>query len=61
MRDGRIVVDRPIEHRLFAAEELLKLPPTGPEPALTPAHVVDWALWMLTRRTHLRGNGPILV
>ncbi len=31
------------------------------QPALTPAHVVDWALWLLTRPAHLRGNGPILV
>jgi len=37
MRDGRIVVDRPIEHRLSAAEELPKLPVAGPEPDLTPA------------------------
>jgi putative ABC transport system ATP-binding protein len=37
MRDGRIVVDRPIEHRLRAAEELPKLPVAGPEPDLTTA------------------------
>jgi NAD(P)-dependent dehydrogenase (short-subunit alcohol dehydrogenase family) len=30
-------------------------------PALTPAHIADWALWLLTRPDHLRGNGPILI
>lgn len=31
------------------------------KPALTAAHVVDWALWVLTRPAHLRGNGSILI
>lgn len=30
-------------------------------PALTVSHVAEWALWLLTRPGHLRGNGPILV
>jgi len=37
MRDGGVVVDRPIEQRLLAVEELPKIPPVGPEPDLTPA------------------------
>jgi putative ABC transport system ATP-binding protein len=37
MRDGRIVVDRPIEHRLRAAEELPKFPVAGPAPDFAPA------------------------
>jgi putative ABC transport system ATP-binding protein len=36
MRDGRIVVDRPIANRLFAAEELAKLPPATGAEDLTP-------------------------
>jgi NAD(P)-dependent dehydrogenase (short-subunit alcohol dehydrogenase family) len=31
------------------------------KPALTPTHVADWAVWVLSRPTQLRGNGPILV
>ena len=30
-------------------------------PALTGSHVADWAVWLLTRPAHLRGNGPILI
>jgi len=30
-------------------------------PALTAAHVADWAVWLLTRPVHLRGSGPILI
>ncbi len=30
-------------------------------PALTASHVADWAVWLLTRPSHLRGNGPILI
>lgn len=30
-------------------------------PALTMSHVGEWAVWLLTRPAHLRGNGPILV
>jgi NAD(P)-dependent dehydrogenase (short-subunit alcohol dehydrogenase family) len=30
-------------------------------PALTANHVADWAVWLLTRPPHLRGNGPILI
>ncbi len=30
-------------------------------PALTPSHIADWAVWLLTRPAHLRGNGPILI
>jgi len=30
-------------------------------PALTAAHVADWAVWQLTRPAHLRSNGPILI
>jgi NAD(P)-dependent dehydrogenase (short-subunit alcohol dehydrogenase family) len=30
-------------------------------PALTSSHIADWAVWLLTRPGHLRGNGPILV
>jgi len=28
-------------------------------PALTAAHVAEWAVWLLTRPAGLRGNGPI--
>jgi NAD(P)-dependent dehydrogenase (short-subunit alcohol dehydrogenase family) len=31
------------------------------KPALTVSHVADWAVWLLTRPAHLRGNGPIVV
>lgn len=31
------------------------------KPALTVSHVAEWAVWLLTRPAHLRGNGPILV
>ncbi len=31
------------------------------KPALTTSHVAEWALWMLTRPDHLRGNGPVLI
>jgi len=31
------------------------------KPNLTPDHISDWALWLLTRPDHLRGNGPILI
>lgn len=31
------------------------------KPALMPAHIAEWAVWLLTRPTHLRGNGPILI
>ena len=31
------------------------------KPALTSAHVAEWAVWLLTRPAHLRGNGPILI
>ena len=30
-------------------------------PALTTSNVAEWAVWLLTRPAHLRGNGPILV
>jgi NAD(P)-dependent dehydrogenase (short-subunit alcohol dehydrogenase family) len=30
-------------------------------PALSVNHVGDWAVWLLTRPAHLRGNGPILI
>jgi NADP-dependent 3-hydroxy acid dehydrogenase YdfG len=30
-------------------------------PVLTAAQVADWAVWLLTRPSHLRGNGPILL
>jgi NADP-dependent 3-hydroxy acid dehydrogenase YdfG len=30
-------------------------------PALTATHVAEWAVWLLTRPAHLRGNGNILV
>jgi len=30
-------------------------------PALTAAHVAEWAVWMLTRPPHLRSNGPVLI
>ena len=30
-------------------------------PALTAGHVAEWAVWLLTRPAHLRGNGPILL
>lgn len=30
-------------------------------PNLTTRNVADWALWLLSRPPHLRGNGPILV
>jgi NADP-dependent 3-hydroxy acid dehydrogenase YdfG len=31
------------------------------KPSLMPSHIADWAIWLLTRPAHLRGNGPILV
>jgi len=31
------------------------------KPNLTPDHIADWAVWLLTRPDHLRGNGPILI
>jgi NAD(P)-dependent dehydrogenase (short-subunit alcohol dehydrogenase family) len=31
------------------------------QPAMTTSHIADWAVWLLTRPVHLRGNGPILV
>ena len=31
------------------------------KPALTAEHVANWAVWMLSRPAHLRGNGPVLV
>lgn len=30
-------------------------------PALTVEHIGEWAVWLLTRPGHLRGNGPILI
>jgi NAD(P)-dependent dehydrogenase (short-subunit alcohol dehydrogenase family) len=30
-------------------------------PALTAAHVAQWAVWLLTRPADLRGSGPILI
>jgi NAD(P)-dependent dehydrogenase (short-subunit alcohol dehydrogenase family) len=30
-------------------------------PALMPAHIAEWAVWLLTRPVHLRSNGPILI
>jgi NAD(P)-dependent dehydrogenase (short-subunit alcohol dehydrogenase family) len=30
-------------------------------PALTTSHIGEWAVWLLTRPAHLRGNGPILI
>ena len=31
------------------------------KPALTTSHVAEWAVWLLTRPAHLRGNGPVLI
>jgi NADP-dependent 3-hydroxy acid dehydrogenase YdfG len=31
------------------------------KPALTASHIAEWAVWLLTRPAHLRGNGSILV
>jgi len=31
------------------------------KPNLTTTHVAEWAVWMLTRPAHLRGNSPVLV
>jgi NADP-dependent 3-hydroxy acid dehydrogenase YdfG len=31
------------------------------KPALTPPHIAEWVVWLLTRPAHLRGNGPILI
>ena len=31
------------------------------KPALKASHVAQWAVWLLTRPVHLRGNGPIVV
>ena len=31
------------------------------KPSLMPLHIADWAVWLLTRPAHLRGNGPILI
>jgi NAD(P)-dependent dehydrogenase (short-subunit alcohol dehydrogenase family) len=31
------------------------------EPALTVTHVAEWAIWLLTRPAHLRGNGPVQI
>jgi NAD(P)-dependent dehydrogenase (short-subunit alcohol dehydrogenase family) len=30
-------------------------------PALSPADVADWVLWLLTRPAHLRGSGPLVI
>src|SRR5512140_3564789 len=30
-------------------------------PALTASHIAEWAVWLLSRPAHLRGNGPILI
>lgn len=30
-------------------------------PTLTTSHVAEWAIWLLTRPAHLRGNGSILI
>jgi 3-oxoacyl-[acyl-carrier protein] reductase len=30
-------------------------------PTLQPSHIAEWAVWLLTRPAHLRGNGPILI
>jgi NAD(P)-dependent dehydrogenase (short-subunit alcohol dehydrogenase family) len=31
------------------------------KPSLMPSHIADWAVWLLTRPVHLRGNGPLLI
>ncbi len=31
------------------------------KPALTSEHVAEWAVWLLSRPAHLRGNGQILI
>lgn len=31
------------------------------KPTLTTSHVAEWAVWLLTRPAHLRGNGPVLI
>lgn len=31
------------------------------KPALTTSHVAEWAVWLLSRPDHLRGNSPILI
>jgi NADP-dependent 3-hydroxy acid dehydrogenase YdfG len=31
------------------------------KPALTASHIAEWVIWLLTRPSHLRGNGPILI
>ncbi len=31
------------------------------KPALMPTHIADWAVWLLARPVHLRGNGAILI
>ncbi len=31
------------------------------KPSLMPSHIADWAVWLLTRPAHLRGNGPVLI
>ena len=31
------------------------------KPALTASRIAEWAIWLLTRPSHLRGNGPILI
>lgn len=31
------------------------------KPSLMPSHIADWAVGLLTRPAHLRGNGPVLI
>lgn len=31
------------------------------QPSLTASQVADWVVWLLTRPTHLRSNGPVLI
>ena len=31
------------------------------KPSLTASRIAEWAIWLLTRPSHLRGNGPILI
>ena len=31
------------------------------KPALTASQIADWAMWLLSRPAHLRGNGPIVI
>jgi NAD(P)-dependent dehydrogenase (short-subunit alcohol dehydrogenase family) len=48
-------------HLLSPAVALTMEQDSEGKPALMPAHIAEWAVWLLGRPAHLRGNGPILI